>query len=296
MKQRIRPWAVLIYTFMFLFVLACLLPMINVLALSFNDALDSRRGGFLLFPRVFSLGNYRRIFKFQNLGTAFLISIFRTVVGIMLSLVFNSMYAYALSKKHLIARRFIHWYTIIPMYFGAGLIPYYLVLNGLKLTNTLWVYVLPGAVAPFYIIVLRTFLRGIPDSIEESAKLDGAGYFRLFTSLIIPLSLPVMATVALFTGVGQWNDWFTATAFIFSDKLWPLQNLLRYVLSIAQFKESQNLLDASQQLMISTSSNDVTAESLKMSMIVITMAPILCIYPFMQRYFIAGISVGSLKE
>lgn len=296
MKQRIRLWTVLIYAFMFLFALSCLLPMINVLALSFNDALDSRRGGFLLFPRVFSLENYRRILRFQNLGSALSISVFRTVVGIALSLLFNTMYAYALSKRHLIARKFLHWYTIIPMYFGAGLIPFYLVLNGLGLTNTIWVYVLPYAVTPFHIILLRTFMRGIPESIEESAKLDGAGYFRLYVSLVIPLSTPVLATVALFAGVSQWNDWFVGTAFVFTNDLWPLQTLLKYVLSIAEFKESQNLLDATEQLMLSTAASDVTAESLKMAMIVITMTPILCIYPFMQRYFISGISVGSLKE
>lgn len=277
-----------------LFALSCILPVLNVFAQAFNDTLDSRKGGFMLFPRKPSLGNFREIFAKYPIGRAYLITIYRTVCGIFLEVMVNSMFAYSLTKPDLIGKKFINWYMIIPMYFGAGIIPFYLILKMLNISNTLWVYLLPYAASPFYIIVFRTFFKGVPLAIEESAKLDGAGYFRIFFRIILPLSKPVLATVALFVGVGHWNDWYVGSMYVFSDKLWPMQTWLRYILAIANSKEIASMMDSA--MLIATGTTNVAADSIKMAMIVLTITPILCIYPFMQRYFIAGVAVGSLKE
>ncbi|GHU74752.1 maltose ABC transporter permease [Clostridia bacterium] len=268
--------------------------MINVFAMAFNDSLDNRTVSFILFPRKPTLANFAEVFKKYDILRAYGITIFRTVIGAGLSVLLNAMYAYALRKHDLIGRKWIMWFTVIPMYFGAGLIPFYTVLRALSLTNTVWVYILPYAIAPFYIIVYRTFFAGVPDSIEESARLDGAGVFRSFFSIMLPLSLPVVATIALFAAVSQWNDWFVGNTFVFSDKLWPMQTLLRYILNISQTKELSSSLDTA--AIISSGGSMIAAESIKMSMIVLTVVPILCVYPFLQRYFVTGIAVGSLKE
>ena len=298
MKNRLlrRPsiGIILVYTIAILFALSCILPMLNVFAMAFNDPLDNRRGGFILLPRQWSLSSFQEVFANYPIGRAYGVTIFRTLVGILLTLFINSAYAYALSKPHLLGRKLWNWYTIVPMYFAAGLIPYYLVLQDLHLTNTLWVYVIPSAATPFYIIVFRTFFSNIPNSIEESAKLDGAGYFILFFRFILPLSLPAVATIALFSGVAHWNDWFAGTVYVFKNDLWPMQTWLRYILNIAETRELSSSMDTAS--MIATSGSTVAAESLKMAMIVLSVAPILAIYPFMQRYFVAGVAVGSIKE
>ncbi|HML45955.1 MAG TPA: carbohydrate ABC transporter permease [Clostridia bacterium] len=292
-KQKRSFWYLVICAVLVGFCLLCVLPLLHVLAYSLNDGLDGQKGGIVFWPRVFSLDNYKKMFEHRLMGSAYSITIFRTVAGTVLGVLLNAAYAYALSRRKLIARKFFTWITILPMYFTAGLIPFYLVLYTIKITNTLWVYIIPAIYSSFHIVVYRTFYRSIPESVIESASMDGAGDFMIFTRFMLPLSLPVIATIALFTGVGQWNDWFVGMTYIFKQELWPVQTLLMYILKSA---DSSEYMDSYILLMRGKSSSTATPEAIKMAMIIISTAPILAIYPFLQRYFIVGLSVGSIKE
>lgn len=293
LRKKWSFWNVLITFALILFALLCVLPMLHVVAYSFNDGLDGQKGGILFWPRVWSLDNYKQMFQHKLMGSAYGVTLFRTIVGTALGTVLNGAYAYALSRPKLIWRKFFTWLTILPMYFSAGLIPLYLVLYTLKITNTLWVYIIPFVYSAFHIVVYRTFYRSIPESVLESAAMDGAGDLMLFTRFVFRLSLPAVATIALFTGVYHWNDWFVGTTYIFKQELWPVQTLLMYIMKSA---DSTEYMDSYIQLMRGTSSMTATPEAIKMAMIVISTAPILAIYPFLQRYFIVGLTVGSIKE
>ncbi len=279
---------------MALFCVACIYPLVLVTALSFNDGMDAMRGGIYLWPRVWSLENYRTILTENRIVSSALISIYRTVTGAALSVILNACFAYALTKHDLPGRRFFLWFILVPMYFGGGIIPYFLVCRALGLVNTLLVYVLPAIFSPFYILLIRVGLQDLPASLEESAKMDGAGYGRIFFQIYFPLSGPILATVALLSGVGHWNDWFDGTVMVLSSRLWPLQTLLLNIIQgadIMSFFKKRNIAMAGSYL----KKTKITVESLKMAMLVITVAPVVLLYPFLQRYFVKGIMVGSLK-
>jgi putative aldouronate transport system permease protein len=217
------------------------------------------------------------------------------VVGTALTVVLNACFAYSLTKKDLPGRKFILWFVVIPMYFGGGIIPYFLVCRALGLVNTLLVYVLPWIFGPFYILLIRVGLLEVPSSLEESAKLDGAGYGAIFFRIYFPLSLPVLATVALLSGIGHWNDWFDGTVMVLTSRLWPLQTLLLHIIQgadIMAFFKKRNIAIAGSYM----KNTRITVESIKMAMLVITVAPIVLLYPFLQRYFMKGLMLGSLKE
>lgn len=277
--------------FMLLYAVVCIYPFIYVLALSFNDGMDAMRGGIYFFPREFTLDNYRKVFSDSRLLRSFFISVFRTVLAPLLGVMINSLFAYALTKNDLPFRKFFNWLIVIPMYFGGGIIPYYLICKGLHMTNTFWVFVIPGLASSFHIMLLRVSMRELPESLEESAKLDGAGYGTIFFRIVLPLSKPILATVILLTGINHWNDWLDGSIMVSSSKLWPMQTLL---LNIIQGSDMSTLLkNVSMGGIVRTPT--VTAESLKMAMLVVTVVPIFMIYPFAQRYFIKGMMVGSVK-
>jgi putative aldouronate transport system permease protein len=278
---------------MILFSFLCLYPFLFVLALSLNDGLDAQRGGIYLWPRIFSLENYKTIFSNSDLVHAYLITIYRVSVGTVLSLGLTSLTGFALSRRALPLRRLFGWMVFVPMYFSGGIIPYYMVLNTLDLTNRLAVYVVPALLSSFNIILMRTFMRNLPESLFESARLDGASELTVFTRIAFPLSGPVLATIALFTAVGHWNDWFTGLVFVFEKKLWPVSTLL---LNILRSSEIQTYVNP--KFFMSTGLTKrrvVTPESLKMAMLIVTTVPVLLIYPFLQKYFVKGVMIGSLK-
>jgi putative aldouronate transport system permease protein len=276
-----------------LFCLACLIPMLHIIAVSLNDSMDGIRGGIGIWPRILSLENFKKVFGDDRVGSAFAVTVFRTLIGTVLMVIFNGMYAYALSKRRLAGRRFFAWWAILPMYFGPTLIPLYLIYRGLGLTDSIWIYVLPYIFAPFYIIVYRTFFVGIPEALEESAHLDGASDLVIFFKIYMPLSMPVVATIALFGGVYHWNDWLVSEAFVFNEDLWTLQKLLLFILKSTDTSDLQNQL---MQMMRSHLGGDtVTTEALRMAMIVICSMPIIIIYPFLQKYFVKGLTIGSVK-
>ena len=196
--------------FMVAFVIITLYPVLNTLAISFNDGIDTVRGGIHLIPRKFTLQNYYTVLHKQNMVTGAYITVLRTVVGTFLALATNALLAFIVSRKRFLFKSQLSLFWVITMYVNGGLIPTFLLYKSLHLTGTFWVYVIPGTVSAFNMLVLRTYMVGLPDSLEESAQLDGAGYMTIFIKIISPLCKPVYATVALFVAVGQWNSWFDA--------------------------------------------------------------------------------------
>lgn len=286
----------LIQGFIYLVVIAlCLLiiiPCINVLALSFNDGADAAKGGIYFWPRVFTLDNYKEVFADGKIMKSYGITIARTFIGTSLSLIVTTLAAFALKEEKLPGRKIITMLITFTMLFGGGMIPTYIQYKNLHLLNSFWVYVIPGMVGVTNLLMVRTFFESIPDSLEESAKLDGCGYFKIYTQIVLPLSKPVLAVVGLYIAVGHWNDWFAGAFYMNSSKLWPVQTVLQQMLSRAM-ASSQEVKTASQA--IAQANSAVTSDSLKMAAVVITTVPILCIYPFAQKYFAKGAMIGAVK-
>ncbi|MFQ9695916.1 MAG: carbohydrate ABC transporter permease [Zhenhengia sp.] len=262
------------------------------MALSFNDGADAAKGGIYFWPRVFTLDNYKEVFADGKIMKSYGITIARTFIGTSLSLIVTTLAAFALKEEKLPGRKIITMLITFTMLFGGGMIPTYIQYKNLHLLNSFWVYVIPGMVGVTNLLMVRTFFESIPDSLEESAKLDGCGYFKIYTQIVLPLSKPVLAVVGLYTAVGHWNDWFAGAFYMNSSKLWPVQTVLQQMLSRAM-ASSQEVKTASQA--IAQANSAVTSDSLKMAAVVITTVPILCIYPFAQKYFAKGAMIGAVK-
>jgi len=293
-KKKLSKADIAFYTFntifMTAFVIVTLYPVLNTLAISFNDGLDALRGGIYLFPREFSKKNYITVFNKDDLLVGAYISVARTVVGTALSLVACAILAFIVSRKNFIFAKQLSLFWVVTMYVNGGMIPIFLLYKGLHLTNTFWVYVIPGMVSAFNMLVIRTYMNGIPNSFEESAQLDGAGYTTIFLNIISPLCKPVYATVALFVAVYQWNSWFDVMLYNrMSDKLTTLQyELMKLLASVTSQSTS------AQSMKNSTSS--ITPTSIRAAATIVTMLPIICIYPFLQQYFVSGLTLGGVKE
>ncbi|WP_026885068.1 carbohydrate ABC transporter permease [Clostridium beijerinckii] len=282
----------LIGMFMVIFIIVTLYPILNTLAVSFNDGIDSVRGGIYLLPRMFTLKNYQTVFHNQNLIQAAFISVSRTVIGTALQVFLTAMLAYVLSRKDYLFKKQLSFFYVLTMYVGGGMIPVYVLMKYLHLTNNFLVYILPGLISAFNMIVIRTFINGLPDSLVESAKIDGAGDFRIFIQIILPLCKPVLATVALFVAVDQWNAWFDAMLYnSASPSLTTLQYELMKVLSASTQQGSSGTID-----MVKNAGNMVTPKSLRAAITIVTALPIVCLYPFLQRYFVSGLTIGGVKE
>jgi putative aldouronate transport system permease protein len=282
-----------IYTCIVLLSLAIILPCLNILALSFNDGADASRGGIGFWPRHFSLDNFIEVFKDGKVMRAYRITLARTVIGTLLKLTFTTLAAYALKNKQLPFRKQINIFITFTMLFGGGLIPTYILYARLHLINSFWVFVVPSLVDVIHLMMIRTAFETIPESLEESAKLDGCGYFKSFLQIVLPLSKAVIAVVALFTAVSHWNDWFAGAFYMTSDKMWPVATVLQQMLqrvTAAGMSETPNL-----QALLVRERRMVTSDSLKMAAVVISTVPILCIYPFVQKYFAKGVMIGAVK-
>lgn len=289
-----NPWwaQTIIYVILIFSGLITLLPMVNVWAVSLSEAHEVFKNPLLLWPKSFTLEAYSYIFRTPVLMKAFGITVFVTVFGTFLNLVFTATGAYGLSKTHIPFHRILLWIVIIPMLFGAGLIPTYILLKNLGLLNSIWVLIIPKLVAPFNLILMRNFFWSIPESLEESAHIDGASEFRVLWSIILPLSKPVMATVGLFYAVGHWNDYFSGLFFISDNSKWPLQMVLRSIVidfnMLNMGTQNTNTLNDAAQMIIQP-------ENIKAATIIFAMVPILLVYPFLQKYFVKGIMLGSVK-
>ncbi|WP_034342444.1 carbohydrate ABC transporter permease [Deinococcus misasensis] len=274
-----------------LVVIVTLYPFLNVLAISFNASSDTVKGGITIFPRAFTFDNYRTIFSFGSIPQAFLISVLRTVVGTVLSLIACSMVAYVLSRKDFVFRNFLSRYLAITMYVSGGMIPFFILIRDLHLMNTFTVYILPGLVNVFFIFMIRSFIDALPYELQESAKLDGANDFTIFWRVILPLCKPVLATAALFIAVGQWNSWFDT--YLFNGSNPDLTTLQFELMKILQ--STQTGQDAVNGNDMARNMQQVSPESIKMAITMVTTVPILMVYPFLQRYFVAGMTLGAVK-
>ncbi len=276
--------------FMALFVIITLYPVINTLAISLNDGTDALRGGIYLWPRRWTFKNYSTVLQKDNLVTGAIVTVARTVIGTLTCLAANAVLAFIVSRKRFMFKRQLSLFWVITMYVNGGLIPVFLLFKGLHLTNSFWVYIVPGMLNAFNMLVIRTYMEGIPDSLEESAQLDGAGYTEIFLKIISPLCKPVYATVALFVAVGQWNSWFDAMLYNrMSANLTTLQyELMKLLSSVTNQGTSVEAMK--------NASGAVTPTSVRAAATILTMLPIICIYPFLQKYFVTGLTLGGVKE
>ncbi|NWL86991.1 MULTISPECIES: carbohydrate ABC transporter permease [unclassified Paenibacillus] len=268
-----------------------LYPFLNVLAISLNDSTDTVRGGIYIWPRDFTLENYRTIFSYSSLKQGFLITILRTLSGTLLGLISSSMLAYTLSRPDFKARRFVSVFLALTMYFSGGMVPTYMLMRHLHLIGTFWIYILPGIVSAFNVFIIRSFIDGLPYALQESAKLDGANDFKIYYKVILPLCKPVLATISLFLAVGQWNSWFDTYLYNGNKPhLTTLQyELMKILQSTNQGASMVNANDLANQMA------QVSPESIKMAITIVVTVPILVVYPFLQRYFVDGMTLGAVK-
>uniref|UniRef100_UPI003F68AD69 carbohydrate ABC transporter permease n=1 Tax=Paenibacillus terrae TaxID=159743 RepID=UPI003F68AD69 len=266
-----------------------LYPIWYVIVNAFNDGADAMRGGIYWWPRQFSLDSFQAVFRSEGIMTAMGVTVAKTLIGTPVHVFFTAMVAYAFSRRELVGRKLYMFIGTVTMFFGGGLIPYYLLIRDLHLLDNFLVYIIPAAFSFFDLIIFLSFFREIPPGLEEAAKIDGANDFKIFYKVIIPISMPVVATIALFHGVYQWNDYFTGMIFINDTNLQPIQTYLYRV--VAQSSSNQMLASMPSGMAVS-----VTSQSLKLATMVVTTAPIVFVYPFLQKYFVKGFMIGSIKE
>ncbi len=263
-------------------------PIWYVLVNAFNDGQDAMRGGIYWWPREFSLQNFEAVFQSSGIMTAMGVTVAKTVVGVFVHVLFTAMVAYAFSRKGLIGGKLYIFLGTVTMFFGGGLIPTYLLIKDLNMLDSFLVYIIPAMFSFFDLIIFMTFFREIPDGLEEAAKIDGANDWSIFLRVVLPVSMPVIATIALFHGVYQWNDYFTGVIYINNTDLQPIQTYLYKV--IAQSSSNQMMAQVPGGI-----SKTVTSQSIKMATMVVTTLPIVFVYPFLQRYFVKGMMIGSIK-
>lgn len=278
------------------FGLICVLPVILVFMISISSEQAIAQYGYQFWPKEFALNAYKYLWEGRSsIWASLKISLIVTVGGTILGLVLNTSIAYALSRKNFKFKGFFTWVIFIPMLFSGGMISFYIVVaNMLGLKDNILALMLPMAVSSFYIIILRTFFTTtVPDALVESAKIDGASQLRIFTTIVLPISLPAIATVGLFLTFSYWNDWYNALLFIDNAKLVPLQAMLNRIEQDIQFlNQNVGLIGASAADVIAK----LPTESVKMAIVMLVVLPIACSYPFFQKYFISGLTVGAVKE
>ncbi|MFE5324049.1 carbohydrate ABC transporter permease [Paenibacillus sp. NPDC056579] len=281
--NRIIDWT--IYVVLTVIALVCVVPFLYVLAVSFTSPHEVAKGGIILFPKEWSFAAYEYIFSTDTLLRSMLVSIYITVVGTIINLLFTALMAYPLAKPHLEGRRIILLGVLFTMLFGGGLIPTYFVVKNLHLTNTLWSLMIPSAISAFNLIVLKNFFSQIPDGLEDSAKIDGCNDLGVLFRIVLPLSMPAMATFSLFYAVAHWNQFFNAVLYINDNTKWPIQVLMREIVILAQSRIGDTSIDEA----------SIQPLTIRMAVIVFATLPILIVYPFLQKHFTKGVMLGSVK-
>lgn len=295
MKMRINKSTIVFntagYIFLSVFSLFCLLPFLLIISGSFTSEASIHIDGYRLIPKVFSLEAYKSVFSTpQSIGKAYLVTTVVAVSGTLLGLFFISMAGFVLQRKDFKYKNMISFFIYFTTLFNGGLVPWYiLMVKYLHLKNSYLALVIPGMIGAWYIILMKNFMKSVPDSIVESAKIDGAGDFTIYARLIMPLSIPGLATIGLFLGLGYWNDWFMGMLFITSQNRYPLQFYLYNMLSNSEF------LRSSVSKQISSLNFEVPTESFKLATAIVVTGPIVFLYPFIQKYFVKGLTVGAVK-
>lgn len=283
MKHKIGLFDILNTIFLSVLTLTMLYPFVNLFVISVSS-MDQvvKSGSMMLFPTSIHLDGYEYVFKYGNLLNAFKATLFITVVGTLVNLMMTSLGAYVMSCKELPGRNFLMSMIIITMFFGGGLIPSYLVVAKLHLVDSLWALILPTAIQSFNLILMRNFFQQIPQSLKEAARIDGSSELAILVKIMIPLSLPILATLALFYGVGHWNQYSQAIIYINNPKLYPLQVVIK-----GMYESAVGELEADRL--------PPPVETVRSATIMIATVPILFVYPFLQKYFVQGVLVGSVK-
>ncbi len=275
-----------------IFVIITLYPVLNTLAISFNNGTDALRGGIHIWPRMWTLKNYITVLQKESLLIGARITVARTVLGTLLSLFLCAVLAFILSRKEFVYNKQLSMFWVITMYVNGGLIPTFLLFKFLGLTNSFWVYIIPGVINFYNVLVIRTYMNNsIPSSLIESAQIDGASYTTIFLKVVSPLCKPVYATVALFSAVGHWNSWFDAMIY---NRMSPELTTLQY--ELMKLLSSVTNQGAKVENMQNAGGGMVTPTTIRAAATILTMLPIICLYPFLQKYFVQGLTLGSVKE
>lgn len=278
-----------------LFTLICVYPFYYLIinTISANDL--SANGAINFLPKGFHLENYKQVLQLSGLGTAALVSLGRTVIGTVCTVLASAFLGFMFTQEKMWGRKFLYRFMVITMYFNAGLIPMFITMKTLHLTNTFWVYVIPAIVQPFNIILVKTYVESIPKALQEAAEIDGAGIMRIFVKIILPACTPIMATVAIFSAVGQWNSFQDTLIYITDQKLYSLQYLLYTYINQASSLAAMVKNNAGTAMNMAAIATQQTPTSIRMTVSVIVVLPILFVYPMFQRFFVKGIMIGSVK-
>jgi putative aldouronate transport system permease protein len=276
------------YFLMIVFAFLTFFPFYYIFIYSISDPLIAQKGLITLWPKGLTLVNYQSVFKVEYLANATMITIARTVLGTLATLMGCSLFAYGLTKSILPFRRTMYRLLVISMYISSGLIPMYLLITELQLKNSFLVYIIPSIIVPFFLILIKTYIEQLPPALEEAAMVEGAGYFSIFFKIILPLCLPILATVAIFQAVNQWNSWMDNLFFATDSKLLTLQMLL---LNMIKSHTVSATAAAANQM----SDIKVTSNSIRMTITIVATLPVMLVYPFFQRFFIKGIMLGAVK-
>lgn len=276
--------------------LSILYPFLYMLAISLNEGSDAAKGGVYIWPREFTFINYEIVLGNSVIRHAYLITIARTVIGTAAGLLVTLLVAFSLSyKKSMPFRSTILSYILITMLFNGGIVPFYIQLNNLHLLNSFWVYILPTMFSVWNMFVMMKFIDGIPEALVESAELDGAGPVRILLQIIVPLSKPMLAALGLLTAVMHWNDWFAGAFYVTKQDLIPVQTFLQQLLSASDLSSILGSNTNQEALARNAQMKNITLMSIKMTVVMVSALPILCVYPFLQKYFVKGMLLGSVR-
>lgn len=276
--------------FLAIVVVVTVYPFWNIFIISINDATDAIRGGIYFLPRKLSFNSYQEILGRQTFLDSIKVSVGRTVIGTPVAVLVTSMLAFALSRKDLVARKFWNILFVFTMYFGGGLVPYYMVLKNIHLLDSFWVFIFPMAMSVYNMILVRSYIDSMPEELFEAAKIDGANDLVVYFRMILPLSKPILMTVGLFVAISQWNSWFDAYLYTSSQSLKPMQSILVEILN-----QYQTGATTSSQMSNAKAGFTVTPDSIRMAATMVATLPIIMVYPFIQKYFVKGIMLGAVK-
>jgi len=288
-----RLFQILNYTGFGILTFICIFPFYYLFIQTISDNSLSAKGAVTFFPKGIHFSNYVEVLKVKGLSQAALVSVARTVLGTIGTVIGSAFLGYLFTKRKMAARVFWYRFVIITMYFNAGIIPWFIVMMNLNLTNNFWAYILPAIISPFNVILVKTFVESLPEALEESAEMDGAGTYILFTRIVFPLIMPIVATIAIFSAVNQWNSFMDTVFLMTKDDYYTLQFVLYKYLN-----ESNSLaaiIKSGQGLENIDLSKLQTSTSVRTTVAMIVVTPILAVYPFFQRYFVKGIMIGAVK-
>jgi len=284
---------IVIYGFLLILFAVTFFPFWHIFVLSLNDASVPTYGQLMLWPSDFSLESYRTVLQDQEILNSIVVTVARTVIGVPLTLACVSMVAYALSKRELVGWRGINLYFVFTMYFSGGLIPTYMVVRSLNLIDSFWVFIFPGIMSVFWMILVRTYMEGLPKEMEEAAEIEGANDIRIFLNVIIPVCTPVLASITLFSAISHWNAWYDSYIYTYKPALKTLSAVLVKILN--QF-QTNDMLNAAQQLANEQRKMPVSSESIRMTVTMVATLPIIIVYPLLQKYFLKGMLIGAVKS